>query len=186
MKTCLETARCILREILPTDLDEFFELDADPEVHTYIGNTPVTSKQQIVDVIEFIRLQYEKNGIGRWAVIDKNTNEFMGWSGLKFMTERTNNHVNYYDLGYRLKKKYWGKGIATETSVCFLNYAFEVLKANEVYAMANIENKASNKVLQKVGFKWIETFDFEGINHHWYRILKTEFIQAIRTETKTS
>jgi RimJ/RimL family protein N-acetyltransferase len=166
MEKFIETERLLLREILPTDVDGFFELDSDPEVHRYLGSKPLTSKEQIVEVIEMIRQQYIDHGIGRWAVIDKNTNEFMGWSGLKWMTTRTNNHIHYYDLGYRLKKKFWGQGIATGTSLLFLHYEFETLNASEVYAMANIENIGSNQVLKKAGLTCMDTFDFEGILHH--------------------
>src|SRR6476660_5829932 len=117
MKIFAETERFILREILPTDVDGFFELDSDPDVHRYLGKNPVKDKNQIVNTIAFIRQQNADNGIGRWAIVDKNTNEFIGWAGLKWVTEFTNKHKNYYDLGYRLRKKFWGKGIATETAI---------------------------------------------------------------------
>lgn len=175
IKVFSETERFILREILPTDVDKLFELDSDPEVHRYLGNSPVTGKDQIIDIINFIRQQYVDNGIGRWAIIDKKTNDFIGWTGLKFVTDLTNNHKNYYDLGYRLIKKYWGQGIATETALASLNYAFDKLNADEVYAMADCENDSSNKILNKIGLSFIETFDFDGIKHNWYKIDKTEY-----------
>ncbi|HET7116151.1 MAG TPA: GNAT family N-acetyltransferase [Hanamia sp.] len=76
MKIFAETERLILREILPTDVEGMYELDADPEVHKYLGNKPVTSREKTVDVINFIRQQYIDNGTGRWAIIDKKSNEF--------------------------------------------------------------------------------------------------------------
>ncbi|MEO6902802.1 MAG: GNAT family N-acetyltransferase [Bacteroidia bacterium] len=175
MKIVVETERLILREILPSDIEGMYELDADPEVHKYLRNKPVSSKEQVANVINTIRQQYIDNRIGRWAIIDKNTNEFIGWAGLKFITEETNNHKNYYDLGYRLIKRYWGRGIATETALASLEYAFEKLKTNKVYAIADCENSSSNKILKKVGLKYIETFDLEGIKHNWYKIDKREF-----------
>lgn len=175
MKIFIETERLILREILPTDIDGMFELDSDPEVHRYLGNKPVTDREQIVNAINFIRQQYIDNGIGRWAIVNKKTNAFIGWTGLKFATDLTNNHKNYYDLGYRLIKKYWGQGIATETATASLKYAFEQLKADEVYAMADCENRSSNKILEKVGLNFIEKFDLDGTEHNWYKIAKKEF-----------
>lgn len=175
MKIFVETDRFILREILPTDVDGFFELDADPEVHRYLGNEPVTHKSQIVEVIDFIRQQYIDNGIGRWAIIDKNTNDFIGWTGLKWVTAPTNNRKDYYDLGYRLRKKYWGQGIATETAIASLAYAFEELNANEVYAMADCENNGSNKILKKIGLNCVEMFDLDGVKHNWYKIERLEY-----------
>lgn len=100
MKIFAETETLILREILPTDVEGMYELDADPEVHKYLGNKRVTSKEQTVDMIKFIRQQYIDNGIGRWSIIDKKSHEFLGWTGLKFVTDKTNRHRNYYDLGY--------------------------------------------------------------------------------------
>jgi RimJ/RimL family protein N-acetyltransferase len=178
MKTFAETERFILREILPTDVEGMFALDSDPEVHIYLGNKPVTDKSQTVDVIHFIRQQYINNGIGRWAIIDKITNEFIGWSGLKFVTELTNNHQNYYDLGYRLIKKYWGKGIATETAIASLDYAFNELNATDVYAMADCKNVGSNKILIKVGLKFIETFELEGIKHNCMLLINCNMKKA--------
>jgi len=175
MKIFLETKRFILREIIPADVDGLFELDSDPAVHRFLGKNPVSDKSQIVEAIHLIRKQYIDNGIGRWAIISKDKNEFIGWSGLKLVTDITNNHKNYYDLGYRLIKKYWGKGIATETALASLKYAFNELNAAEVFAMADCENIASNKILKKVGFHFIEIFDLDGIEHNWYRIDRNKF-----------
>ncbi len=175
MKIFAETERFILREILQSDLDGMFELDSDPEVHKHLGNKTISDKNQIAQVINFVRQQYIDHGIGRWAIIDKRTNAFMGWTGLKFVTEVTNGHKNYYDLGYRLIRKYWGLGIATETALISLNYAFNTLKIDEVYAAASCENLASNKILQKVGMNFIETFYYEDINCNWYKIDKNKY-----------
>jgi RimJ/RimL family protein N-acetyltransferase len=178
MKIFIETDRLILREILPTDEQGLFALDSNPNVHTYLGNNPVDNISQIREVITKIRQQYIDNGIGRWAIIDKVTNDFIGWTGLKFVTETTNNHINFYDLGYRLIEKYWGKGIATETTKATLKYAFEQLNLEEVYGMCDIGNVGSKNVLEKTGLKFIESFDLDGIKHHWFRITKDEWTRA--------
>ncbi len=176
MKIFAETERLILREILPSDVNGMFELDSDPEVHKYLGNKTISDKNHIANVINFVRQQYIDHGIGRWAVIEKSTNDFIGWTGLKFETEITNGRKNYYDLGYRLIRKYWGQGIATETALISLDYAFNKLKIEEVYAAASCENLASNKILQKIGMSFIETFSYEDIKCNWYRIEKNEYI----------
>jgi RimJ/RimL family protein N-acetyltransferase len=175
MKVLAETERLIIREILPTDVNEMFELHSDPEVHKFLGNKTVTSKEQIVNIINFVRQQYIDYGVGRLAIISKKTNEFMGWTGLEFVTNETNNHKNYYDLGYRLIKRFWGRGIATESAFASLDYAFDKLNTNEVYAIADCENTGSNKILSKVGLKFVETFDLEGIKHNWYKVDRTEY-----------
>lgn len=174
MKIFAETDRLILREILPTDIDRMFALDSDPEVHKYLGSEPVKNRNQTIDMISFIRQQYVDYGIGRWAIIDKNTTTFIGWAGIKFVTELTNGHKDYYDLGYRLIKEYWGNGIATEAASASLNYAFEKLNTTKIYAIADVKNTNSNKILKKIGFTLIEQFDLDGVEHNWYNIGKKE------------
>ncbi len=175
MKIFAETERLILRELLKSDADGMFELDSDPLVHQYLGNKTINNINQSIELIDFVRQQYIDHGIGRWAIIDKSTNDFIGWSGLKFVTELNNGHQNYYDVGYRLIRKYWGKGIATETAIIALDYAFNTLNTNEVYAAAHCENGASNKILQKIGMNFIETFSYQNFMCNWYKIDKSNY-----------
>jgi len=169
MKKFIETERLILREIDERDVQGIFELDSDPEVHRYLGNKPIASIEESESIIEYIMNQYKVNGIGRWAVIEKATNEFIGWAGLKYEKE-VRKEMNYYDLGYRLKRKFWGKGIATEAAIESLKYGFNSMGLEEIYAGAHINNIASNKILRKLGFRFLETFEYDGSPHHWYKI----------------
>jgi [ribosomal protein S5]-alanine N-acetyltransferase len=171
------TDRLILREIVPEDEAGFYELDSNAEVHKYLGGKPVKSMDQIKDAIAFIRKQYIDYGIGRWAVIDKSTNSFVGWSGIKLITETVNNQTNYYDIGYRFQQQHWGKGYATETGLAALRYAFTKLGANKVVGIADIENTGSNKVLQKIGLRSIEKFVYDDRPHNWYVITKQEWLK---------
>ena len=171
MKIHVETERFYLREVLENDIDGFFELDSDPEVHRYLGNKPISDKNKLLDLIRYIQQQYFENGIGRWAIVDKQTNEFIGWCGLKLVKETINNKSDYYDLGYRLIRKYWGKGIATETAKASIDYGFNVLKLNEIIGAIHCENKASNNVVKKLGFELIETFYFDNELHNWHSLL---------------
>lgn len=177
MEIFAETERLILREFLPSDDKGMFELDADKEVHRYLGNNPIEIIEQARQNIEFIRQQYIDNGIGRWAIIEKSTNDFIGWTGLKLMKELTNNQIGHYDLGYRLIKKYWGKGIATESVKASLNYGFDKLKQENIFAMTHIDNLASINVLEKSGLKFMETFDLNGMTKNWYKITRNEWIK---------
>lgn len=172
MKIFIETERLFLREIMPDDENALFEVDSNPAVNTYLGNNPVKDIEQIRGVIQFIRQQYSDNGIGRWAMIEKKSNIFIGWTGLKYVKELTNKHINYYDLGYRLNQKYWGMGYATESAIACVDYGFNQLKLQEIYAMAHFENKASRHVIEKSGLKYIETFEDNHVPHDWFKIKK--------------
>ncbi len=173
MKIVAETERLILRELDYIDQDDLFEMDSDPEVHLYIENNPVQSMDEIIKVIGMLKKQYQENGIARWAVVDKATNECVGWSGLKFFTEPLNHHNHFYELGYRFKKKHWGKGFATESSTAILNYGFKNLNVDSIYAITDPKNANSKKVLAKLGFDFKETFDYEGDPTDWFELKKT-------------
>ena len=163
-----ETARFLLREILPEDLEGMFQLDADPAVHRYLGQKPLTHISQSADIIRKVRQQYQDYGIGRWAIIDKQTQAFIGWCGLKFVTEPTNDHTHFYDIGYRLIPAYWGMGIATETATEALRYGFEVMKLDTIFASAHGENLASNHILKKIGLRLRGTYLYEQLPCNWY------------------
>ena len=128
MNLILETERLILREMLPSDAPSLFEMDSNPNVHQYLWNKPVTSIDEVYEYIELVRNQYLENNIGRFVVILKETNELIGWAGLKYNTEMVNNKVDFYDIGYRLNEKFWGKGYASEATVAWLDYGFKTMK----------------------------------------------------------
>lgn len=172
MEIFVETERLLLREILPSDVDGMFEMDSDPEVHKYLGNKPVKTKDEASQVIESIRSQYVQHGIGRWAVIEKETDSFAGWCGLKLIAEETNNHIHYHDIGYRLLKRYWGKGFASESAKASIAYGFKKLQLKTIYGIADANNLSSGKVLRKVGLKYVETFEHNGVPHNWFEINK--------------
>lgn len=167
-----ETQRLILREIKPSDENDLFELDSNPEVHRYLGNEPLTDIEQIRTVIKNLQQQYLDHGIARWAVIDKLTNECIGWAGLRFH-QQLNIHTAIYELGYRLKQQHWGKGFTTEASQAILQYGFETLNQKTIYAITDPENTNSIHVLMKLGFQFVEQFDFDEELTNWYELKST-------------
>lgn len=169
----IETERLILRDMRLTDLDGMFELDSDTEVHKYLGNKPVKTKEESRRIIEGVLKQYKERGIGRWAAIEKETGEFIGWSGIRLNTEyNMNGFTKYYDVGYRLIKQFWGKGYATESGKAAIDYAFNTLKLQEIYATTEMGNEASHNALLKIGLDYVEDFYFEKekINLRWYKM----------------
>jgi [ribosomal protein S5]-alanine N-acetyltransferase len=170
MRYYIETERLIMRDLLPTDDEGMFALDSDPDVHKYIGRNPVTEIEQSRQVIGIIRAQYEANGIGRWAVIEKSSGCFIGWSGLKLITEPINGRNNYLDLGYRFIRDYWGRGYAKEAAVASATYAWNVLQAQELCGIAHVHNVASRRVLESAGLQFVEKFEFDGEPHEWFEV----------------
>ena len=174
MSVFVETERLLLRELVADDAPGMFAMDSDPEVHRYLGNNPLVSITQSQEQITFIQQQYREHGIGRWAVVDKQTGNFVGWSGLKLITEPLHQQTHFYELGYRFLRQYWGRGYATEAARASLHYGFDTLGLAAIYSMAEVHNQASNQVLRKLGFAFVEQFDFQGEPHNWYEIRRPQ------------
>ncbi len=174
MNVHIETARLILRDLEVEDAEGIFQLDSDPEVHEFLGKSPITTMDQAHHIIASVRSQYERNGVGRLAIIDKASKDFIGWAGLKY-EEEVRTEFNYYDLGYRLRRKYWGQRIATEAALESLRYGFEDLNLKEIGAAAVAPHTVSNHILRKVGFQFIENFEFDGELCYWYNMKRAEW-----------
>ena len=177
MSLTIETDRLILREILPSDAEGMFLLDSNPKVHSYLGNNPVSSIEQSIAYIENLKVQYIQNAIGRYAVILKETNEFIGWAGLKFITEPENNHQNFYDIGYRLREEYWGKGYGYEAAKAWLYHGFLKMNIQTIYASAHVENVASRKILEKIGLKLVSEYNYQDIPCYWFELNKNDYLK---------
>ena len=177
-KIFIETTRLILREIISEDVDRIFLLDQNPEVMKYIGVKPVKTLEESEETIRNIRNQYTENGIARWAVIEKESNFLIGWSGLKLLTKPLNGFTNVYELGYRFLPEYWGKGYATEAGKAVVEYGFEKLKLDKIYACTDIENINSTYILKdKLGFSEKGTFidELDNATCLWFELDKENF-----------
>lgn len=171
----IETERCLIRPLVITDAAGIFELDSNPNVHTFLGKKPIKTMEEAENALKFIQKQYTDLGIGRWAIIDKANGDFVGWTGFKYIVEPINGHVNYHDLGYRLVERYWGIGIATETAKACVKYAFDTMNLKAVYGICETENLGSKNVLQKCGLTPIEIFDFDNIPHYWFSLQREDW-----------
>ena len=173
----IETKRLILRPIIEADVQDFFELDSNPEVHKFLGKNPVKTIEQSQAMITAILEQYQKFNIGRLAVVLKETNEFIGWSGLKF-EQNLRKEFDYYDIGYRFKTQFWGKGYATETAIASLKYGFKDLDLKEICAAADVNHAASNSILKKIGMLPSGTFKYEDELCNWYTLKNTDWLKS--------
>ena len=174
----IETKRLILRDIRAEDLEGMFALDSNPNVHRYLGNKPIKTKAEAQQNIEKILHQYKKLGIGRFAVIEKATNQFIGWSGLKYNTgqkESLGEKRDFYDVGYRLIERYWNKGYAGESAIASLDFGFNKLNLDIIVGAAETGNIASNKILKKIGLQYKEQFPFENEMINWYELKKEDY-----------
>ena len=179
MNLVLETERLILRPFEVADAEALFEMDKNPEVHNYLWQKPCVDIQEVYDSIAMVQKQYQERGIGRFSTILKETGELIGWTGIKFVNDHVENgNTNFYDYGYRLNEKYWNKGYATEASIAWLDYFFNQKtllegQTGKLNAYTHAENGASNHVLQKVGFNFMEDYpDNDGVIWKWWQLTR--------------
>ena len=150
------------------NLQKEVELNKDWEVIKYTGDVAFESVEATRHFLSNYS-DYKKNGFGRWIVELKESNEILGWCGLKKHEDGS------VDIGYRFYRKDWGKGYATESAKACLRYGFEVLKLNEVIGNSALENKQSIRVFDKLGMSFVENKTCDGIEDAVrYRILKKE------------
>ncbi|WP_445430497.1 GNAT family N-acetyltransferase [Chryseobacterium indoltheticum] len=164
MKTILKTNRLLLREFNISDAESFYELNLNPNVIKYTGNSAFIDINKAKSFLENYS-DYQKNGFGRWAVINKSTEEFLGWCGLKYDED-----LNETDIGFRFFEHFWNKGFATESAKACIGYGFEKLNLKTIIGRAMKENIASIKVLEKIGLQYEKDFNFDGLEGVIYKI----------------
>lgn len=182
MEIAIETERLLLRNLCMEDVEGMYLLDSNPNVHRYLGNNPITSKSQAVEILNRVLQQYEEIGYGRWAIIYKPTNDFVGWGGLKYEQQFLPDNP-YHDIGYRLREEYWGMGIGKEVATVAARYAFEVHKFEKLNATAQTDNIGSNKILSGIGMHCIKTFEKDNMLLNWYELTKQEW-ELLQKEKK--
>ncbi|MCS3799391.1 GNAT family N-acetyltransferase [Niastella sp. OAS944] len=147
-----ETDRLVIRRYTLDDEENFFNLNGDPEVMKYIREPK--SRQECSIFLKRNLAYYEQQPLlGRWAMIEKASNEFCGsFAVIPVETADANRHSEI-QLGYALLKDHWGKGYATESTVGGMQYAFDILKLPVIVAITDTANIASQKVLLRSGFE---------------------------------
>ncbi len=165
----LETERLYLRELQETDADNIYLLNSDPDVIRYTGDNPFENIEETRNfLINYDH--YKKFRLGRWAVLRKSDDQFLGWCGLRYISED-----DEYDLGFRFLKTFWNQGYATESARACIRYGFAVRSIHRIIGRALKENTASIKVLKKTGMQFFHESNFHGMPAVTYKIDKKDY-----------
>lgn len=167
MKKIIETNRLYLRELSVADDENFYLLNADEDVIKYTGDKAFDTVIEAKSFLENYN-PYQEYGYGRWAVIAKSNEEFLGWCGLKYSPE-----IDEVDIGFRFFKKHWNKGFASESAKACIEYGFEKLNLKTIVGRAMEANVASIKVLEKLGMTFVGKFEFHLHDGVLYQIKKS-------------
>ena len=153
----IDTDRLWMRPLGLDDVDLLVELDSDPEVMRFLTGRPSSR----VEIEESIR-----TGLGRrWIAHDRSSGEFVGWFTLRETIETE------FVLGYRLRRRWWGMGLATEGTRALIDLAFTERNATRVTAQTMAVNQRSRRVMEQCGMRLVRTLHLEfddplpGVEH---------------------
>jgi [ribosomal protein S5]-alanine N-acetyltransferase len=151
MKIIVETERLLVREFTADDYENYFVLHSDPKVMQYIR--PAEDRAGCDKRFEDTILHLPPHAyMGRWAVNEKESGRFVGC----FVITPIPNQPERIQLGYSFIPELWGRGYATEVSTAGVAYFHDRTPLTELYAVTETANTASEKVLRKVGFEFLE------------------------------
>ena len=156
----LETARVRLDQFAPDESHLMLELDSDPEVMRYLNGGRASTLDEVKGAFERTQGLYVKYGgrFGVWKATEKSTGEYMGW--FIFRPCKTDpENLKEIELGYRLKKKFWGAGFATEVSRALVDKGFKDLGVEVAWAKTTVTNLGSQAVMKKLGMIFEKNFD---------------------------
>jgi RimJ/RimL family protein N-acetyltransferase len=88
MNIKLESERLLFRPFELYDAEALYNMDNNPNVHKYLWQKPTLELDESIQTIKYLQKQYNENGIGRFSTILKETNELIGWTGIKFVKDR--------------------------------------------------------------------------------------------------
>ncbi|MEH2149212.1 GNAT family N-acetyltransferase [Nostoc sp.] len=166
----LETERLLLRETTLQDAEAIFTVFCDPRVTQFHDLDTFTSIKEAMSttgyayaVIERRAKRFERGDGIHWGIVHKQDNVLIGSCGFTW-----NPQEHSAEVGYELASTFWRQGIMTEAVDTILQFGFEKMGLRFVVAQVMLENIASKKLLEKLGFH------SQGVQKQ-YRFFKGQF-----------
>jgi RimJ/RimL family protein N-acetyltransferase len=180
----LETPRLLLRPFRDDDLDGLAALCADPVVMRHFPETLDRAASE--RLAGRIKAHFDRHGFGPWSVGIKEGAPYAGFVGLMVPTFETH-FTPCVEVGWRLARRYWGRGYATEAARSALVFGFETERCEEVVSMTVPGNRRSRAVMARLGMKRRAEDDFDHPNvpedhrlrrHVLYRLGKKDWLSS--------
>lgn len=141
------------------DKELWFELDQDPEVMRYLNDSKPTTRQELDEsfVPRVAGFTDAAAGHGLWEIADKQTGEYLGWILVrKYRFDHPECEPDNLELGWRLKRNWWNKGITTEAAHAIINVLQQNPAIRVFSALADPANLASIGVMKKLGMRYVD------------------------------
>lgn len=159
----IETDRLILRQWTKDDLTPFILMNQNPEVMKYFPK--ISTPEETENLYNIIIQEFSQSGYGLYATEEKQSGSFIGFIGFHF-TKLDLDFCPSIEIGWRLNNLYWNKGYATEGAKACLEHGFKFLNFDEIYSFTSIENKQSQRVMQKIGLKFNQYFNHPAVTEN--------------------
>lgn len=169
--TVLTTTRLRLEPMSDAHLDGLFAMNSDPAVMRYITGQPET-REQTQAMIERVKARWVKQGFSWWSMFERETGQLIGAGGVQHLGW---DPANPLELGWRLRQDRWGQGFASEAAQCMAQYAFEALEGELVCAICWPENRASARVMEKLGMRYKGQETWHERDSAVYQITRAEW-----------
>ena len=169
----LTTPRLVLRAFSEQDVDAMHQILGGEGVLRYFPPTDPLPRDRVHKMILGLLRHWDERGYGLWAVESQPEGELMGRCGLQYLAE-----LDEVEVDFILGRPFWGQGFGTEAARASVRYGFEELGLERVVGIAHVENRPSQRVLEKVGMALVEQREFFGIPCYRYAVERPSFDQA--------
>jgi len=175
MSYFLHTERLGFRLWHEDDLELAIGLWGDIKVTSLFDARGRWSDAEVKDRLALEINTYELYGVQYWPIFQIRKCEHVGCCGLR----PYDLDGKIYEIGFHIRSAYWGQGYATEAALAVIDYAFDVLNVNGLFAGHNPQNEASRRVLNKLGFRYTHDAYYEptGLSHPSYELTREAYNQ---------
>ena len=143
----IATTQLVLRQPRLSDADDIFDnYAADPEVTRYVTWRPYTDRSEVAPFLQSRLARWDSGKEYSWVIMRSQDDRVIGMIGC-----RVREHAA--DIGYVLSRDYWNRGYTTEAAKTVVDWASNLEFIYRVWAVCDLENEASARVLEKVGMQ---------------------------------
>lgn len=165
MSATIETQRLLISPLTRDDHEALCTVLCDPAVGATLGGTatPAEVEETLARHVE----HWERHGFGYWLLRERATGDVVGRGGLQHVHVGGRDEV---EVGWAVTSERWGEGFATELGAAAARVAFEELDRDDIVAFTLPTNRASRRVMEKIGFVYERDLDYKGWPHVLYRL----------------
>jgi ribosomal-protein-alanine N-acetyltransferase len=166
-----KTKRLTVRPLEDSDLEPFYDMQSNFKVMQYV-KPEMNLEESKAELNRFISYYYNQNiNFNIWAVIELNTNVFIGICGVY------ENEKKEFEIAYRLREHFWGKGYGRETASALIQYCFEEMNLETLTAYARIGNIGSIQILkQEMDYKYTFVEAKNQLEEQLYELRKDDWL----------